>query len=211
LRFRAASDYKYGKHHNNRKMASELVVFDIETGGLDHSTEKILSISASYKDRKFHSLVNPGKPIPKAASRINGIYDTDVEHSPGWGVVGPSFFKWVKEQAGPTPTLCSYNGARFDLPFIIKHNQTLPAGALPDFEKVYHVDAFEIAQKHVAKHECGNHRQASIYAWLFGEAPEGQHTSVGDVEALEKIVHTEFFEPHIAPHTRELYSISKFK
>ena len=66
----------------------DYVVFDLETTGLSPETDGIIEISA-VKVRggkvtdSFSTLVNPGRHIPAAASRVNGLTDSMVADAPG--------------------------------------------------------------------------------------------------------------------------------
>lgn len=188
-----------------------LVFLDIETSGLSFKTEKILSVSASFKDKEFHSYVNPNKIIPKEATKINGITNEMVKDAPEWSVVSNNLFQWIFDNAGPSPTLCCYNGIRFDVPFIIKENENVDTSKFPVFQQVYHVDPFHIAQKAINRAECGNFKQASVYQWLFGAEPEDQHTSHGDVKALKRIMDADLFKDNACAYKKELFSMYKFK
>lgn len=184
-----------------------LVILDIETTGLSPDHDRILSISASYRSEEFHSFVNPIKKIPADATRINGISQEMVASAPTWDIVSKQFFTWIFENAGPNPVLCAYNGARFDLPFIIKQTQKVDTSTFPKFESAHHCDPFEIAQAHVSRAAAGNHRQASVYKWLFKEEAEDQHSSAGDIKALRRIVESSMFGPRLGEYTKRLKTV----
>ena len=63
------------------------VIFDLETTGLSPLEDKIIEISAIKVEKgkvcgTFSTLVDPGCPIPMAASRVNGITDQMVAGAP---------------------------------------------------------------------------------------------------------------------------------
>lgn len=69
-----------------------LVVFDLETTGVDRVNDRIVEFGAVRLapdgSRVTHAQrVNPGRPIPADATRIHGISDADVAHSPPFGQV----------------------------------------------------------------------------------------------------------------------------
>lgn len=65
----------------------DYVVFDLETTGINPNSDAIIEISAvKVKNRQvtdtFSSLVNPERPIPYQATRVNGITDEMVAIEP---------------------------------------------------------------------------------------------------------------------------------
>lgn len=69
------------------KYTADYVLFDLETTGISCNTDEVIEISA-LKVRngriaeEFSELVNPGMPIPYAASRVNNITDRMVNDAP---------------------------------------------------------------------------------------------------------------------------------
>jgi len=100
----------------------EYVVFDLETTGLSPwAGDEIIEIGAikifgSEIDEKnvFHSLVNPGRPIPSEATKINGITNEMVKDAPPFREVIGGFLDFVGNA-----WLVAQN-AKFDMSFIIK-------------------------------------------------------------------------------------------
>ncbi len=97
----------------------EYVVFDIETTGLDTLEDRILEIGAiRVKDdqiiAEFNKLINPGIPIPRVVTEINGITDEMVQNEAYPGVVLTEFKNFI---AG-AEFLIGHNAIRFDYPFI---------------------------------------------------------------------------------------------
>jgi len=73
-------------------IALQALVLDLETTGLNVSTDRIVQIGAiamsgdTLLDHpRLDQLVNPDMPIPALASRIHGISDADVARAPRYG------------------------------------------------------------------------------------------------------------------------------
>jgi DNA polymerase III epsilon subunit-like protein len=162
-----------------------LVFFDLETTGLSDDCQ-IVSISAICGNCIFHAFVKPTIPIPPDSSRVHGITDDMVRDADPWTVVGVNFAKWVFMTAGKVPILCAFNGARFDFKVLLQNNLKIAVDEFPPFSEIYAVDPYPLTKKLFAT-DLKNFRQATVYEHLFGAQPHGQHSSLGDVEALQKI------------------------
>ena len=68
-------------------LTKPLVIFDLETTGLDLVIDRIIQISyiKVYPDgneERCNFFVNPGKPIPAEVSQLTGITDDIVKDAP---------------------------------------------------------------------------------------------------------------------------------
>lgn len=92
-------------------------IFDLETTGMSPVYDRIIEIAAIHVDidgteTSFHSLVNPGCPVPPQATRVNNISDAMLVDAPTFSRIAPEFMKLVHGS-----TLVAHN-ARFDLGFL---------------------------------------------------------------------------------------------
>jgi len=83
------------------RLKGNIVVFDLETTGINITEDKIIEIGAvklidGVIKEKFQTFVNPGKNIhiPEEASKVNNIFDEDVANAPPLSDVIPDFFKF---------------------------------------------------------------------------------------------------------------------
>lgn len=109
-----------GGAEGKRKLATlTFVVFDLETTGLDTKNDRIVSIGAvrargpeCLDGQCFATLVDPGRPIPKANTAIHGIDDAAVAGAPDAGAAAKLFAGFARESV-----LVAHNAA-FDLAFL---------------------------------------------------------------------------------------------
>lgn len=100
-----------------------IVVYDLETTGLDPETCDIIEIGAIKIEKgritkKFATFVNPGKHIPDEASAINHITDDMVAGSPKIEDVIVDFYKFCEGCI-----ISGYNNNNFDNNFLKKAYQ----------------------------------------------------------------------------------------
>lgn len=98
---------------------TNFTVFDFETTGLyPYAGDRICEVGAIKVDRagriaeKFHTLVDPRRPISYGAYRVNGITDAMVRGQPTIDEVLPKFMSFITGTV-----LVAYN-AGFDLGFL---------------------------------------------------------------------------------------------
>ena len=160
----------------------EYVVLDTETTGLRPSQgDRIVSLSAVrirggkvVAGSVFHTLVNPGRPIPPESVKFHGIDDEAVKDAPSLAEVLPRFYEFVGKAV-----LVAHNAA-FDKKFLdlgareaglaeldnpILDTLFLSYGVHKDFE---------------------GHNLDAIAARL-GVAVEARHTSLGDARTTAAV------------------------
>jgi len=159
----------------------EFTVFDFETTGLyPYSGDKICEVAcvrakASKRSvKKFHSLVNPGRPMSHGAWAVNGITDDMVKDSPLIEDILPQFLKFVEGSV-----LVAYN-AGFDMGFL--------EAALGDKKKIlknyYVVDALVLARR--LFHGIGRYNLGNVSNSL-GIESEGEHRALADAMMTWKV------------------------
>ena len=92
-------------------------VFDFETTGMSPVSDRVVELAALRIDLDgeescYHSLVDPGRPIPPGVTAIHHITDEMVRGAPHFAAVGREFLEFAEGS-----TLVAHN-ARFDLGFL---------------------------------------------------------------------------------------------
>jgi DNA polymerase-3 subunit epsilon len=95
-----------------------LVSFDLETTGLDVKNDRIVELSCiklnpNLSRETLTMRVNPGMPIPQAASRVHGITDADVARAPSFREIAVRLMAFMQDA-----DLTGFNIERFDLPLL---------------------------------------------------------------------------------------------
>jgi DNA polymerase-3 subunit epsilon len=94
------------------------VTFDFETTDDDVATCGVVEIGAARVVNgeiveRFHSLVNPFRPISAGATKLHGYVDADVTDAPLFSAVLPQFLAFVGQDV-----LIAHNGQHFDIPVL---------------------------------------------------------------------------------------------
>lgn len=156
-------------------------VFDFETTGLyPYSGDRICEVACVRAEasrrtvKKFHSLVNPARPISYGAYSVNGITDEMVKDSPLIEDLLPEFLKFIEGSV-----LVAYN-AGFDLGFL-----EAALGNKKDVLKNYYVvDALVLARR--LFHGIGRYNLGNVSRSL-GIDPEGEHRALSDATMTWKV------------------------
>lgn len=111
------------------------IAFDLETTGTVPGVDQIVEIGAvrfvnGQPDSMFVTLVNPGRPIPPAATAVNKITDDMVDGMPKIDTLLNAF----AEFCGSDPLIA--HNASFDAQFltsdITRHEMSSPSGLILD-------------------------------------------------------------------------------
>lgn len=155
------------------KYVDSYVVFDLETTGVSCVKDEIIEISAlkvknHQQAESFSRLVNPGRPIPPGATRVNGITDEMVRQEPGLDLVLPEFLDFIGGEI-----LVGHNIQSFDLQFLNRDIEELRLRALDnDF-----IDTLSMARTCLP--ELPHHRLTDL-AEYFKISTKGAHRALND-------------------------------
>lgn len=104
----------------NLKLKSPLAVFDLETTGVNTSTDRIVEISIhkimpNGKTETRTHRVNPCIPIPAKTTAIHGITDADIADEPKFEDLAPNLYIFLNDC-----DLAGFNSNRFDVPVLVE-------------------------------------------------------------------------------------------
>ena len=160
-----------------------LIVFDLETTGLDFIRDRIIQISyikvsPDGTEERENLFVNPEKSIPHEVVELTGITDDDVKDAPTFKTLAPQLCEKFKgcDFAG-------YNSNHFDIPMLAE--EFLRAGIDFDFSKVRLIDAQTIF------HKMERRNLAAAYKFYCGRKMEDDftaHRADEDTEATYRVL-----------------------
>lgn len=167
-------------------LTKPLVVFDLETTGLDLVNDRIIQISfikvlPDGKEERENIFINPEKPIPTEVTQLTGISDKDVTDA-------PTFRQKAKELADRFTgcDFAGFNSNRFDVPMLAE--EFLRAGVDFDFSKSRLIDAQNIY------HKMERRNLAAAYKFYCGRKMEEDfeaHKADQDTEATWRVLQGE--------------------
>ena len=160
-----------------------LVIFDLETTGLDLVKDRIIQISyikvcPNGEEIRGNELVNPERPIPEEVAALTGISDDDVKDKPA--------FKQIGQRLATTFTGCDFagfNSNHFDIPLLAE--EFLRAGIDFDFSRCRLIDVQTIF------HKMERRNLAAAYKFYCGRKMEDDfeaHRADQDTEATYRVL-----------------------
>ena len=164
-------------------LTKPLVIFDLETTGLDLVKDRIIQISyikvcPNGDEIRGNELVNPERPIPEEVAALTGIGNDDVKDKPT--------FKQLAQRLAAIFTGCDFAGFtsnHFDIPLLAE--EFLRAGIDFDFSKCRLIDAQTIF------HRMERRNLAAAYKFYCGRKMEDDfeaHRADQDTEATYRVL-----------------------
>ena len=175
-----------------------LVIFDLETTGLDLVKDRIIQLSyikvyPDGREERVNELVNPEKPIPAEVQDLTGITDDMVKDKPT--------FKQIAQRLCNAFVGCDFagfNSNHFDVPLLAE--EFLRAGIDFDFSKCRLIDAQTIF------HKMERRNLAAAYKFYCGRHMEDDfeaHRADQDTEATYRVLMGEL-DYYTAEHQLQL-------
>lgn len=164
-------------------LTKPLVVFDLETTGLDLVNDRVIQLSyikvcPDGTELRGNEIINPGKPIAPEITVLTGISDDDVKDRPAFKELAPRLAEEFKgcDFAG-------FNSNHFDIPMLAE--EFLRAGIDFDFGKCRLIDAQAIF------HKMERRNLAAAYKFYTGRKMEEDfeaHRADQDTEATYRVL-----------------------
>ncbi|MCD7710006.1 MAG: 3'-5' exonuclease [Porphyromonadaceae bacterium] len=157
-----------------------LVFFDLETTGINIATDHIVEISylKVYPDGREESKtlrINPGIPIPAAATAIHKITNADVADCPTFKEVAPMIASDIEGC-----DLAGYNSNRFDVPLLIE--ELLRAGVSIDVSQCKLIDVQTIF------HKMEQRTLSAAYKFYCDKELNDAHAAEADTRASYEVL-----------------------
>ena len=164
-------------------ITKSLIVFDLETTGLDIVNDRIIQLSyikvnPDGSEERGDHIVNPNKHIPEKVVELTGIDDEKVKDAPTFKELAAGLNEKFKgcDFAG-------FNSNRFDVPMLAE--EFLRAGIDYDFSKSRLIDAQTIF------HKMEKRNLAAAYKFYCGHKMEDDfeaHRADQDTEATYRVL-----------------------
>ena len=137
-----------------------VLAFDLETTGVSTNNDRIVQVAlvganSEGEPVNYDMIVNPQRPIPMGASRVHGIYDSDVRGKPVFKHYAEELFALMDGAV-----IVGHNARRFDMPSL--ENEYLRCGMSPPkplvvLDTLEAVRRLKIPRPHNLGAQCARH------------------------------------------------------
>ena len=167
-------------------LTKPLVIFDLETTGLDLVKDRIIQLSyikvyPDGQEERGNELINPERPILPEITDLTGISDADVKDKPTFKQIAP---RLCEKFIGCD--FAGFNSNHFDIPLLAE--EFLRAGIDFDFSKCRLIDVQTIF------HKMERRNLAAAYKFYCGRKMEDDfeaHRADQDTEATYRVLMAE--------------------
>ena len=154
----------------NLKINKPICFFDLETTGVNVSTDRIIEISIlkvlpNGNRQSMTWLVNPGIKIPKEATNIHGIDNEMVMNEPNFNDIAPDVMSMINNC-----DLAGYNSDKFDIPLLAE--ELLRAEIDFNLDNIMTIDVQNIF------HKMEQRTLTAAYQFYCGKILDNAHSSL---------------------------------
>ena len=162
------------------KLKRPIVFIDLETTGINVSSDRIVEISAlkispNGKEQWMTTLVNPEMPIPAKVTAIHGLSDSDVAGAPTFREIAKNVASFLEGC-----DLAGYNAMKFDIPVLAE--EFLRTNVDFNFRKRKYVDVQIIFYKKEQR------TLEAAYQFYCNKALENAHSANADAAATYEVL-----------------------
>ncbi len=161
-------------------LRNPLVVLDLETTGINITTDRIVEIALlkvnpnGTEEEKVYR-INPEMPIPLESSLIHGIYDDDVKDEPTFKQLAKTLAKFMEGC-----DLCGFNSNRFDIPLLAE--EFIRADVDIDMKRHKFIDVQAIF------HKMEKRTLAAAYKFYCQKDLTDAHSALADTRATYEVL-----------------------
>lgn len=164
----------------NLKLKRPLAFFDLETTGVNVSTDRIveisiLRVSPDGSEAIVTKRINPEIPIPPESSFFHGIYDDDIKDAPTFREVAQELADFIGDS-----DLAGYNSNKFDIPMLME--EFIRAGVDFSLDGRFFVDVQNIF------HQMEQRTLKAAYQFYCGKDLDNAHSAEVDVRATYEVL-----------------------
>lgn len=164
------------------QLSKPIAIIDLETTGVNVGTDKIIEIAivkflpGADQPLKKRKLINPGKPIPEAASAVHGITDEMVKDAPTFEKVADELRQFLDNC-----DLAGYNSNRFDIPMLMEEFMRIRL----DFFKT---DGRKLLDVQKIFHMMEQRTLSAAYRFYCNKELDNAHSAEADVNATWEVL-----------------------
>ena len=167
----------------NLKIIKPLCFFDLETTGINVSSDRIVEISVLkiYPNGNKESrtwLVNPEIKIPQEAINVHGISNEMVVNEPNFSEIAHEVKSMINNC-----DLAGYNSDKFDIPLLAE--ELLRADIDFDLDNIHTIDVQNIF------HKMEQRTLAAAYKYYCGKILDNAHSSKFDTLATYEVLESQ--------------------